>query len=217
MKLYGYLASPYVARTLLTARWKGCGLELTPPHGGSIKSPEYLAVNPLGKMPALEDGGRCLAESTVICEYIDETQSGRKLMPEDAMDRAQARLLARLVDTYAAPNAGALARNANPAIRNDAEVQGSLAAIRKALGDIEKFMGEGPWAGGARPGFADAVMAPSFWSLQLMASLYGVSDLLDGLPKLGRWMQAVDADPVSGSLRKEYEQAFRAFLASKKK
>lgn len=217
MKLYGYLASPYVARTLLTSRWKGCEVELTPPPGGSIKSPEYLAVNPLGKMPALEDGGRCLAESTVICEYLDETRSGRRLMPEDAMDRAHARLLVRLVDTYVTPTAGALARNANPATRNDQEVNDSLAAIRKALGDLEKFMREGPWAGGARPGFADAVMVPTFWSMQLMASLHGVQDLLEGLPKLRRMMQAADADPVSGPLRKEYEQAFGAFLASKRK
>ena len=130
MQLYGFLASPYVARTLLASRWKGCGLELTPPHGGNLKSAGYLAINPLGKMPALEDGGRCLAESTVICEYIDETQPGRKLLPEAAMDRAQARLVARMIDIYVVPNVGGLFRNANPATRNDLERQGFFGALK---------------------------------------------------------------------------------------
>ncbi|MBV6425286.1 MAG: hypothetical protein NAOJABEB_03102 [Steroidobacteraceae bacterium] len=215
MRLYGFLASPYVARTLLTSRWKGCGLELTPPPGGSIKSAEYLAINPLGKMPALEDGGLCLAESTVICEYIDEAQSGRKLMPDSAMGRAHARLLARLVDTYVVPNIGVLFRNANPAKRNAAEADGALAAMRTALGHLEHFMGEGPFAGGAHPGFADAVMAPTFWVLHRIAAMFDVHAPLAGFARLERWMKAVDADPVAGTLRKDYEQALQAFLASR--
>ncbi|MCW5569858.1 MAG: glutathione S-transferase family protein [Steroidobacteraceae bacterium] len=217
MKLYGSLASPYVARALLVSRWKGCGLELTPPPGGSIKSAEYLAVNPLGKMPALEDNGRCLAESTVICEYIDETQAGRKLMPGDAMDRAQARLIARLVDIYVVPNTGALFRNANPAQRNDADVQACLATLRKAVGDLEKFIGEGPWAAGGSPGFPDAIMAPTFWVLFALLPMFGVKDFLAGLPKLTRWHAAAESDPVSGPLHKEYDAAFRAFLQSRLK
>jgi glutathione S-transferase len=217
MKLYGFLASPYVARTLLVSRWKGCGLELTPPPGGNIKSPEYLAMNPLGKMPALEDNGRCLAESTVICEYIDETQPGRKLLPEAAMDRAQARLIARLVDIYVVPNSGPLFRNANPASRNDAEVQACLATLRKAVGDLEQFMGEGPWAAGAKPGFPDAIMAPTFWVLFALLPMFGVTDLFAGLPKLARWHDALEKDPVSGPLHKEYDVAFRAFLQSRMK
>ena len=217
MKLYGSLASPYVARPLLVARWKGCGLELTPPPGGGIKSAEYLAINPLGKMPALEDGGRCLAESTVICEYIDETQAGRRLMPESAMDRAQVRLIARIVDTYVVPTIGALFRNAHPANRNDADVQAGLASLRKTVGDLEKFMGAGPWAGGATPGFADAVIAPTFWVIFALLPMYGVNDLFSGLPRRARWYEAVEADPVSGPLHKEYEAAFRAFLQSRVK
>ncbi|MGE0582120.1 MAG: glutathione S-transferase family protein [Steroidobacteraceae bacterium] len=217
MKLYGSLASPYVVRPLLALRWKGCDLELTPPPGGGIKSAEYLAINPLGKMPALEDGGRCLAESTVICEYIDETQAGRKLLPEGAMDRAQARLIGRLVDIYVVPNIGALFRNANPANRNEADVQAGLASLRKAVGDLEKFMGAGPWAGGANPGFADAIIAPTFWVVFALLPMFGVTDLFAGLPKLTRWYEAVEADPVSGPLHKEYTAAFGAFLKSRMK
>jgi len=53
MKLYGGLASPYVARVVLFARLKGIALAPQMPAGG-IKTPEYLAKNPMGKMPVLE-------------------------------------------------------------------------------------------------------------------------------------------------------------------
>lgn len=217
MKLYGYIASPYVARAVLAARWKGCGLELTPPVGGSIKSAEYLLVNPLGKMPALEDEGRCLAESTVICEYIDETQPGRKLLPEGAMDRAQSRLIARVLDTYAVPHMSALFRNSNPARRSGEEVQAAVTGLRKSLADLERFMGPGPWALGVEPGFADAVMAPTFFVVLALLQIFGVNDLFDGLPRLGRWWRAVEADPMASVLHREFDTAFAAFMQSRMK
>ncbi|GMU69541.1 MAG: hypothetical protein AMXMBFR37_18730 [Steroidobacteraceae bacterium] len=218
MQLFGYLASPYVARTVLVTRWKGSPVELTPPPGGSIKSGEYLAINPLGKMPALEAGGRHLAESTVICEYLDETLPGRRLLPDDPMDRAQSRLLARLLDTYVVTHFGALFRNANPARRNDAEVEAAIAALRANLAHVEHFMGPGPWTLGDEPGFADAILAPTFFvAFALLPMFGGRHDLLEGLPKLARWWQAVEADPVSGALKREYDVAFKAFLASRLK
>ena len=81
MKLYGSLVSPYVARVVLAARAKGLDLAPEAPPGGGIKSPEYLAINPMGKMPALEDGGQCIAESAVILEYLDEAYPQTPLMP----------------------------------------------------------------------------------------------------------------------------------------
>jgi glutathione S-transferase len=215
MKLYGSLASPYVARAVLTARWKGLDVPLSPPPGGSIKSPEYLRINPLGKMPALEDRGGSLFESTVICEYLDETQPGRKLVPTDPLERARARLIARYVDLYLVPHLSVFFRNANPATRNQAEVDGALTALRKSLADLEAFMGPGPWALGGEASLADAVMAPTFFVAFAMLPMFGVSDLLAGQPKLECWWQQVDTDPVAKVLHQEYRDAFNAFLKSR--
>ena len=49
MKLYGSLASPFVARCWLTVAAKGGGADLEMFDGG-IKSDSYLALNPMGKM-----------------------------------------------------------------------------------------------------------------------------------------------------------------------
>ena len=41
--------------------------------GGENRRPEFLAMNPLGKVPVLElDAGRYVAESLAICEYFEE-------------------------------------------------------------------------------------------------------------------------------------------------
>ena len=53
MKLYGSLVSPYVARVAFAARLKGLTLIPELPPGG-IKSAEFLHLNPIGKMPAME-------------------------------------------------------------------------------------------------------------------------------------------------------------------
>ena len=44
--------------------------------------PAYLKINPRGVVPTLVHDGRTIIESTVICEYLDETFPDRPLMPE---------------------------------------------------------------------------------------------------------------------------------------
>src|SRR5688500_123327 len=53
--------------------------------------PEYLAVNPLGTIPAMTHGERVLTESTAIMEYVDEAFDGPRLMPDDPIDRWRGR------------------------------------------------------------------------------------------------------------------------------
>ena len=52
MKLYGALASPYVARVVMCARLKGIDLPLESAPGG-MGSDEYKQINPIGKIPSL--------------------------------------------------------------------------------------------------------------------------------------------------------------------
>src|SRR5881398_3225842 len=45
---------------------------LTDISTGAQKAPEYLAINPMGKVPALKDGDATLAEAAAICAYVAE-------------------------------------------------------------------------------------------------------------------------------------------------
>ena len=83
MKLYGAIASPYVARVLMYAKIKGIDLPLSEAAGGNIKSPEYLKLNPIGKMPTLDVDGKGIGESTIICDYLDDVYPQKSGLPAD--------------------------------------------------------------------------------------------------------------------------------------
>jgi glutathione S-transferase len=54
---------------------------LTDISTGAQKAPDYLAVNPMGKVPALKDGEATLAEAAAICAYVAERYPDAKLSP----------------------------------------------------------------------------------------------------------------------------------------
>jgi glutathione S-transferase len=54
---------------------------LTDISTGANKAPEYLAINPMGKVPALADGEAVMAESAAICAYVADRYPQAKLAP----------------------------------------------------------------------------------------------------------------------------------------
>jgi glutathione S-transferase len=54
---------------------------LTDISKGAQKTPEYLAINPMGKVPALRDGEATLAEAAAICAYVAERYPQAQLAP----------------------------------------------------------------------------------------------------------------------------------------
>ena len=54
---------------------------LTDISTGAQKKPEFLAINPMGKVPALQDGDATLAEAVAICAYVAERYPDAKLAP----------------------------------------------------------------------------------------------------------------------------------------
>jgi glutathione S-transferase len=67
------------------------------------KSPEYLKIHPFGQIPALDDEGFIIYDSTVINEYLEDEYPYPSLMPKDSEGRARARLLEDLRDTHFNP------------------------------------------------------------------------------------------------------------------
>ena len=54
---------------------------LTDISTGANKTPEYLVINPMGKVPALADGDAVMAESAAICTYVADRYPQAKLAP----------------------------------------------------------------------------------------------------------------------------------------
>jgi glutathione S-transferase len=212
MKLYGSLASPYVARVVLFARLKGITLEPEMPAGG-IKSDAYLAKNPMGKMPVLEDDGVVIPESDVICGYLEDLHPGTGGLPGRPADRALARLVARIVDVYVWPPALVLFENMNPAQRDAAAVTRATQSLSKGLGYLEHFVKASPFAAGAALSLADCALIPAMVALRKTAiPLFGLADPTAGSGNLARWWASVAADSTANAFRQQFGVAFDAFL-----
>jgi len=67
------------------------------------KNPEYLKIHPFGQIPALDDEGFIIYDSTVINEYLEDEYPYPSLMPSDSEGRARARLLEDLRDSHFNP------------------------------------------------------------------------------------------------------------------
>lgn len=211
MKLYGALASPYVARVALVARVKGIDLSMEMPAGG-LKSPGYLALNPFGKMPTLEHDGEVLIESQVICEYLEELHPQPALLPADPLGRARVRTLSRVLDLYVTPESGALFRQTNPAARDAALIEAAKGKLATALPVLDGLVGSAPHTGPAGISLADCALLPYFLLMRkLVVPVFGVTDPLS-LPNLSKWAQCMGAHPVAGPFISEYEAAVDAFL-----
>ena len=66
--------------------------------GDDLRSPEFLAVNPLGCVPVLMHGEFKAVESRIISEYIEDTFPGRTLLPKDSRNRYRVRLWMKKID-----------------------------------------------------------------------------------------------------------------------
>jgi maleylpyruvate isomerase len=99
LKLHGYWRSGTSYRTRIALNLKGIayeqvGIDL---RQGVQRSPEYLALNPQGLVPALEVDGRVLVQSPAILEWLEEAHPEPPLLPRDPADRAEVRAMAALI------------------------------------------------------------------------------------------------------------------------
>ena len=94
IKLYhSPLTCSLASRLALTAAEVDHDLVLVRTQLGENARPEYLAVNPVGKVPALSVDGVVLTESTAILPFIATLALDAGLMPQDPLGRAQAQAL----------------------------------------------------------------------------------------------------------------------------
>ncbi len=104
MDIYGFWRSQATFRVRVALNFKGVGFRELPINldKGEQNDPSFLAVNPLGSVPALLVGERPLTQSLAILEYIEETQPAPPLLPPAALGRARVRALAAVAasDTH---------------------------------------------------------------------------------------------------------------------
>jgi glutathione S-transferase len=107
MKLYGSSRSPFVRKVRVVLEEKGLAYQ-SEPVVPVPKTPELLALHPLGKIPVLRDGDVVVPDSSVICAYLERKHPTPALYPADPAELARALFLEEYADTQMAEGMGAL-------------------------------------------------------------------------------------------------------------
>ncbi|MDH2381386.1 glutathione S-transferase family protein [Bradyrhizobium sp. CER78] len=210
LKLISHKLCPYVQRAVIALQEKGVPFERIDIDLAN-KPDWFLKISPLGKVPVLVvtggDGKEvALFESNVICEYIEETQGGAKLHPQDPLTRAEHRAWmefgsAILGDLWGLETA-----------TDAAAFEGKRQAVAAKFARVEAALGAGPFFAGERFSLVDAVFAPIFRYFDLFDQLTDLA-VFTHTPKLRAWRSALAQRPsVRSAVSPDYPALLHAFL-----
>jgi maleylpyruvate isomerase len=163
---------------------KGLGAEHLPHHlrKGEQRDPAYLAINPQGLVPTLQDGSATITQSLAIIEWLDEIYPEPPLLPKDPLRRAKVRAFAMALacDIHPVQNLKVLARLRELGLPEQ-QVMGWAAWVnREGLAACEALIADepGPYCFGDAPTMADLCLVPQLTN----ARRFGVD--LDAFPRL---------------------------------
>jgi len=155
------------------------------------KRPEFLKLNPYGKVPVINDGGKILFESCIINEYLDEQYPHPPLMPKDPYLRGRGRILVdyalnHLHEPYWALRGemlkNHLERNVFIMEEKRQALRNLLLYLEEALGDKAYFLGD--------LSLTDIAVLPRFLRMEAYRALPAPS-----LPRLNRWLERMKERP----------------------
>jgi len=209
VQFYSSANSPFGARVVIAARAKGIGLETKPLPVGGLRSDEFLALNPIAKIPVLvTDTGGILVESGVILDYLEDFAPRPSLLPADPADRARIRLVCALVDRYVMDPVIRLFPHLDPARRDSRVVESEAARWRDGLSYLAHFIGKGLPAAEAAVSLADCVLAPSLHLGTRIAAMIGLDgDPMLAQPAIHALYRAAREHPLTGPVLRELTEA----------
>jgi len=173
MLLYDYFRSSAAFRVRIALHMKGLAFDRRYIHlrKGDQRKPEYLAENPQGLVPTLVIGGRRLAQSMAIIEYLEERHPLPPLLPQGPEDRAWVRSIALAIacDIHPIDNTRVMAY-----LQQELEVSDAARDdwyrhwIRLGFEAIEARLGEhaGRHCFGDTPTMADVCLVPQVFNSQ---------------------------------------------------
>ncbi|PNW74809.1 hypothetical protein CHLRE_12g508850v5 [Chlamydomonas reinhardtii] len=204
-KLFDVPVSNNGARNRFIIRKKGLEGQIdivTPQTIGGLKSPEYLALNPQGKMPLLvTESGWPLPESEVISQYLLDKYASHSpsLVANTPEGRARANLATRIHDVYIVPIQGCMYRTMDSVETRAKQIE----QIAFQLNVLEGIV-QGPFVAGSEITAADAALFPTFVFFDfILPTYFGWKDVFAGKPKLKSWWENMKKDAEGAKIYEE--------------
>ncbi len=193
IKLYDFPSSPNCQRVKVVLEEKKLAYETirVDLRKNEQKEPEFLKLNPRGKVPVLVDGETVLYESRIINEYLEEEYPEPPLMPKEPARRAKIRLLMDYALTELIPPHQKLRQQMlkDENERDQAEVESAKRELIDMLQKFEQDPTDQPYLAGDFS-LLDAAVIPRFLRLAEWNILNDPS-----LPRLGKWLERMKERP----------------------
>jgi glutathione S-transferase len=193
IKLYDFASSPNCQRVKVVLAEKKLPYETVPVDlkKGEQKKPDYLKLNPYGKVPVIIDGATVLYESLVINEYLEEKYPEPALLPKDPAKRAKIRIL---IDYGMNHVDGPYQKIRHEMMKDEKErsretIDQARQDLKNRLLRLEREIGDQPYLAGDFS-LVDAALIPRFIRMEGMGVLPDAS-----LSKLGGWLNRMKERP----------------------
>lgn len=207
LEIYWGSGSAPAWRVLLTLAVKGVPFEskLLQFSKRENRTPEYLAISPRGKVPALRDGSFTLTESLAIMAYLERKHPSPPLFGETPEETGTIWRVLCEHDNYILPAIQGVAR---PILFNPqgddktSEIREAALGVHEELARLEATLGKDPWLAGGRLSAADLGVFPTIQLLLRAAGKpiaeplnLGLAPLDGRYPNLAAWTGRIAALP----------------------
>jgi glutathione S-transferase len=194
IKLYDFNRSPNARKVRIALAEKGLKYEKVPVDlsQGEQRKPEFLKLNPYGRVPVLTDGDTAIYESTIINEYLEEKYPSPPLMPKDPGGKARARMMEDFCDSHFMVSMSPLVRQLlfTPENQRDQSViDQSREEMRGHLKRLDRELEGKEYLAGTYS-LADAAFTPSVFFLPVL----GV-EIDSSLKNVNAWLERLKARP----------------------
>ena len=203
LKLYGFPVSNYY--NIAKAALLEAGAEFEDVYTTPSQKEDYLAISPMGKVPAMEADGVFLTEASAMVDYVADHLGGA-LYPADPLGRAQVRELMKYIELYIDLAARPCFAEAffGGKVSDDVKAK-SREDLRKGVAALNRRAKFAPYIAGAEPSYADFA---AYCSIPLA---HGVAEKLFG------WNLMADIPGLAGMMAMLGERdSVKAIAASQK-
>jgi glutathione S-transferase len=209
--LHGFSSSNYYNIIKHVLLHKGIPFEEDLNYGGNE---DYLGLSPVGKIPALTTAqGGHLSESSVCCDYLEETYPEVPLYPADSFSRNYVRQIMKVAELYLELPCRRLLPHVFGDTVAPAELQAEIrAVVERGLAAMERLCEFEPYLAGAEMTMADIYLR---YVLKVVA-MAGTSklewDIVGAVPGMAQWQEMMAESDISRQVDAEQAENLPEFM-----
>ena len=209
LTIYGSDLSAPAIKVRLAASYMGIEhkWQLVNLRDGEQKQEWFLKINPVGKVPAMDDGGFHLFESNAICKYLADKHSS-PLYPKGLKERAIVEQWIDFISAHISVHLSTVifSRVFAPRMNrpvNEMALADALKFLDMYVPVVEKQLAAHKYVAGSEPSLADIVLFAMLEPVE-MASIS-----LSAYPKLIAWRNELKKQPFYTKCYKEYGEMLK--------